>query len=103
MAKFEPFEPAKKTRAQAATAWHERALCTFLIHQDAWFPDGKFDYETTLAAIRVCDACPVAQDCLQYAAEWEVTDGVWGGLLLVHGVETVPEPPVYKRSKKGAA
>jgi WhiB family transcriptional regulator, redox-sensing transcriptional regulator len=31
-------------------------------------------------AIRICQRCPVKDDCLAYALEHEIDFGVWGGL-----------------------
>lgn len=32
------------------------------------------------AAIRVCERCPVRQECLDYAVDNDMDLGVWGGL-----------------------
>ena len=40
-----------------------------------------FDIDCGLdAAIAVCHTCPVITDCLNYAIDLKLTDGVWGGL-----------------------
>jgi WhiB family redox-sensing transcriptional regulator len=40
-----------------------------------------FDLDCGLnEAIAVCHTCPVMTDCLNYAIEENLTDGVWGGL-----------------------
>ena len=31
------------------------------------------------AAQRICDGCPVAESCLEYALENRIDHGVWGG------------------------
>lgn len=46
------------------------------------------------AALRVCDACPVAAECLSYAREVGVEHGVWGGVDL-----TKPDYVTRKRYK----
>lgn len=33
-------------------------------------------------ACKVCDGCPVATDCLEYAIENNIQHGVWGGLTV---------------------
>lgn len=40
-------------------------------------PDAKPDY---LPALKLCANCPVQLDCLQYAIDNNLTDGVWGGM-----------------------
>lgn len=37
------------------------------------------DWRATHAAIRVCDGCDVATQCLEYALRTRQRDGVWGG------------------------
>ena len=32
-------------------------------------------------ALRVCDACTVQVECLQYALDRNILDGLWGGLV----------------------
>jgi WhiB family transcriptional regulator, redox-sensing transcriptional regulator len=32
------------------------------------------------AAKKICDRCPVSQQCLDYAIFYDLTDGVWGGM-----------------------
>jgi len=36
-----------------------------------------------LDAKRVCARCPVIHDCLEYALEYEIDEGVWGGMSAV--------------------
>lgn len=45
---------------------------------DLFFPDDGHR-ETTQAARRICAACPVVADCLDYALVNHVRDGIWGG------------------------
>lgn len=44
---------------------------------DAWFPE-KGHPSTT--AIRICQACPLRQACLDYAVENGERYGIWGGM-----------------------
>jgi WhiB family redox-sensing transcriptional regulator len=62
------------------TNWHEDVAC-----RDA-DPDLFFPIGTTGAALRqmeaakrICRVCPVQMQCLAWALEIGVTDGVWGG------------------------
>jgi len=62
-------------------AWAEAAACVGM-KGDPYFPaDGD---EPTAAALRVCDGCPVASNCLASALLYEAADGLrygwWGGL-----------------------
>lgn len=55
--------------------WRTRAACG---DQDPWlfFPD-RFDTETRLAALAICEQCPVTGACL--AAHIDEQNGIWGG------------------------
>ena len=57
-------------------AWIDDALCA-QSDPDAWFPEGN---ELAPAAVRVCGACPVRAECLAYALDRDVQEGIWGGL-----------------------
>ena len=60
--------------------WAEQALCA-QADPDAWFPrQGR----TAATARRICGACPVRIQCLDYALSgadtWGgITTGIWGG------------------------
>jgi WhiB family redox-sensing transcriptional regulator len=62
--------------------WAERALCA-QADPDAWFPEkGQRDLAKT--ATRICRACPVRAQCLDYALSgadtWAgIATGIWGG------------------------
>ena len=57
--------------------WHEDALCAQMPGlADEWFPDKG---GPTVAAKRVCAACPVITECLDYALANNERFGVWGG------------------------
>jgi hypothetical protein len=36
--------------------------------------------DITYTAKRVCDSCHVKEQCLEYALEHNISDGIWGGL-----------------------
>jgi WhiB family transcriptional regulator, redox-sensing transcriptional regulator len=62
------------------TDWHEDAACR------GADPDLFFPISTTGAALRqieqakrICRNCPVRIQCLAWAVDNGVTDGVWGG------------------------
>lgn len=64
------FEPEESWRDQAACAGSDN---------DIFFPAGEDD-EIVAPAKAICAACPVKDDCLQYALATNQTEGVWGGL-----------------------
>lgn len=56
----------------------ERALCAE-VDTDIFFPPKG---GTARAALRVCAACPVREDCLQLALDLHA-DGIWGGTTVL--------------------
>lgn len=59
--------------------WMELARCKGT-HTDLFFPD----VATASSAVyrnakEVCQECPVRQDCLQFAVENGIREGMWGG------------------------
>jgi WhiB family redox-sensing transcriptional regulator len=55
--------------------WMERAACRGL-STDLFFPERGADAS---AAKAVCAACPVRDDCYEYAFESGERHGIWGG------------------------
>ena len=59
--------------------WMDRAACRDRADLD-WF-----DLDCTLqAAVNVCLACTVADDCYEYARKHKLDEGVWGGVWGYH-------------------
>lgn len=58
--------------------WRSSAACKDL-DVDIFFPLDESE-EASLEAKAICAACPVAEECLQYALATNQADGVWGGL-----------------------
>jgi WhiB family transcriptional regulator, redox-sensing transcriptional regulator len=57
------------------TGWFARARCRG--HRPAlFFPSDGAGVE---AARKICAACPVRADCLDYALTCQIKHGVWGG------------------------
>lgn len=54
--------------------WYADALCA-QIGGDEWFPEKG---GTTHHAKKVCLACPVREQCLEYALDREEDHGIWG-------------------------
>lgn len=62
-------------------SWREESLCQSS-NIDVFFPVGTTGPAIDLieAAKTICDACPVARECLEFALETGQEAGVWGGL-----------------------
>ena len=59
-----------------ALSWQERALCA-QTDPEAFFPEKG---GSTREAKKVCLACDVRGDCLEYALAHDERFGIWGGL-----------------------
>ena len=57
------------------TPWRARAACRDL-DTNLFFPDSEDDAPPALA---VCAACPVRDECLEFALATRQHDGIWGG------------------------
>jgi WhiB family transcriptional regulator, redox-sensing transcriptional regulator len=60
----------------AELTWQERALCA-QTDPEAFFPEKG---GSTREAKRVCLACEVRSECLEYALANDERFGIWGGL-----------------------
>lgn len=58
--------------------WQDDGLCA-QADPDLWFPERGASNAT---AMRICQACPVRAECLDYALEHEDISGwgIWGGV-----------------------
>lgn len=56
--------------------WITDAICV-QVGPDPWFIERG---ESARPAKRICADCPVRQQCLQYALDAHITEGIWGGL-----------------------
>jgi WhiB family redox-sensing transcriptional regulator len=71
-----------------ATTWLDRAACAG-VDSAVFYPEAG---GTARRARRICAACPVRIDCLQYALDVENDSlrgrhGVWGGLTALERVK----------------
>ncbi|MGW2476979.1 WhiB family transcriptional regulator [Streptomyces sp. NPDC001665] len=74
--------PATGMRGIGDTSWHPRGACHGMDWEDAeavFFP-GPRDHEEIAEAKELCGWCPVRRECLNFALENALKDGVWGGL-----------------------
>ena len=60
--------------------WRDKAACSEY-PKDWWYVErGSENMRSNIAQARaICDGCPVASECLQYAMEHNETHGMWGG------------------------
>ncbi len=71
--------PAQFPYPPANVDWHTHALCRTDKHPTAmFFPDGA-GHPDWQPALEICRACPVINECLDYALEYRELEGVWGG------------------------
>ncbi|MFP8959148.1 WhiB family transcriptional regulator [Streptomyces nanhaiensis] len=74
--------PATGLRAIGDTSWHTYGVCHGMDPEDAdavFFPLPR-DYEAIAEAKELCGLCPVRRDCLDFALENVLREGIWGGL-----------------------
>jgi WhiB family redox-sensing transcriptional regulator len=77
---------------EAIPAWHSKALCA-QTDPEAFFP---IIGGTARPAKQVCAACPVRQECLEWALEVGDAHGIYGGL-------TAKERRKYAQERGAAA
>lgn len=58
--------------------WRQHAACQG-VDPDMWFLDRGESVLGRPHVVRICDACPVALDCLGYALDRGIHHGIWGG------------------------
>lgn len=91
----EPAAPVSLFKALARQGeWADEALCA-QTDPESWFPEKG---GSTLEGKRICQRCPVAAECLDYALENNERFGIWGGLSererrkLTKAQRTIPCP-----------
>lgn len=62
------------------------AMCSSrLVDPDLWFPEAIRNPEqraqATENAVQICSSCPYKSQCLQFALDNEIRDGIWGGVV----------------------
>ena len=65
----------------ATREWVTQAACAGL-DTNIFFPadDRARDHREYALARSICATCPVSQDCLRYAIEEDIPNGMWGGM-----------------------
>jgi hypothetical protein len=74
--------PATGLRSIGDTSWHTQGACHGMDVEDAdtvFFPLPR-DHEAIAEAKELCGWCPVRSDCLNFALENVLKEGIWGGL-----------------------
>ncbi|MCM2579720.1 WhiB family transcriptional regulator [Streptomyces meridianus] len=74
--------PTTGLRGIGDISWHTRGVCHGMDPEDAdatFFPLPR-DHEAIADAKELCAVCPVRRDCLNYALENVLKEGIWGGL-----------------------
>lgn len=59
--------------------WHDEAACTST-DPDLFHPETVDAFSSYRSARRICNQCPVAAPCLEYALTARESTGMWGGL-----------------------
>lgn len=69
-----------RTHDWDVSAWRTRSACRDS-DADVFFPIGSSGpaVEQIDTARRICGACPVAQECLEFALATNQEAGIWGG------------------------
>lgn len=67
---------AKTPLHAPSTTWHDDAACQGA-DTTVFFPASDNNAGPAKA---ICDTCPVAVECLEWAIETRQPDGVWGGM-----------------------
>ena len=74
--------------------WMTDAACT-TTDPELFFPSEKEGWATAGMAKAICDVCPVAAECLRYALDNEISEGIWAG--------TTPKEREARRAGREAA
>lgn len=69
----------RETMLDLGQEWRELAACSGRT-DDLFFPSNESDFSMVRNAKALCRACPVLEECLQYALDTKQTEGIWGGL-----------------------
>lgn len=59
--------------------WRDRAACAGM-DLALWFPNETGNSNAAFEARKICRACDVQTECLQYAMDTRQAHGIWGGL-----------------------
>jgi WhiB family redox-sensing transcriptional regulator len=91
--------PGAAATALAVPGWWAAQALYAQADPDAWFPD-QGQHALAKTAIRVCRACPVRAQCLDYALSGADT---WGGIATCIWGGTTPRQRDRPRQQRNAA
>lgn len=75
----------------------ESANCASIGDPDIFFPETKKEQIENLPFIRrICGSCIHRQECLDFAIEHYISDGIWGGLTERERIRLIPRKPSGK-------
>ncbi|MDZ4826713.1 MAG: WhiB family transcriptional regulator [Actinomycetota bacterium] len=83
---------------ETSTDWQAEAACRDS-DTSVFFPVSDKDAD---AARAICDTCPVAPDCLEWAIGTRQPDGIWGGLTAMERHRLVRRRQKAARKTKAA-
>lgn len=63
-----------------SNGWMSRAVCAET-DPDMWFGE-EGNYQSSIQAKKICQTCPVIEQCGEYAIRGNIIYGVWGGMTL---------------------
>ncbi len=84
---------------QTPVEWFADAACRGE-STDVFFPSSDAQAQ---AAKQICGACPVREECLEFALESRPADGVWGGLTPIERHRLIRRRQKAARKERGAA
>jgi len=84
---------------QTPVEWFADAACRGE-PTDVFFPTSDAQAQ---AAKQICAACPVREECLEFALESRPADGVWGGLTPIERHRLIRRRQKAARKDRGAA
>src|SRR6201990_1141844 len=73
--------------------WQDQALCA-QTDPEAFFPEKG---GSTREAKRVCRSCEVRAECLEYALQHSIRDGIWGGMSERDRRRPAAPPPTQRQ------
>lgn len=98
---YDPFEQFAITLPN----FDDAACDTIYVDPETWFPETVRSIPTRNAlieqAVAICNVCPHKRECLQYAIDNGITDGIWGATLPEERYEQIAKKTfINKRQKK---
>ena len=74
-----PWEPSASIELFALPEWMTQAVCAS-VDPEIFFPEKGGGSGLSRQPKSVCAGCPVTRECLAFALDHAIDEGVWGGL-----------------------